>query len=204
MRLNLKHGAALAAAFKHGAALAAAGILIAASGAVYAQNNGNNVNAVNSSSANLSAQDRTFAREAAQADLAEIELGQLAEQKATNQSVKQFAQKIVADHQQNNNQFKEIAQKLNLTLPTTLSAKDQTLKSQLESKSGQAFDRDYVRHMVTGHEQAIKLFQRQANSGTNPELKNFASQTLPTLQEHLKMAKQTEQEVNNANGHGNR
>jgi putative membrane protein len=139
--------------------------------------------------------DATFAIKAAQGGMAEVKLGQLAVQKASNPGVKSFGQRMVDDHSKANEQLKSIAGKDSMTLPNTLGAKDQELYNKLSTLSGGEFDRAYMKAMVKDHEEDIKEFQKEASKGTNPGIKNFASTTLPTLQEHLQMAKSTEQKL---------
>lgn len=144
----------------------------------------------NSTKGQLSAADKTFVTKAAQGGQAEVELGQLAEQKAQSQKVKDFGKRMVDDHSKANDQLKQIASQEGVTLPTNLSAKDEALKDRLSKLSGEQFDRAYMRNMVMDHKKDIAEFQKEANSGKDPDVKNWASQTLPTLQSHLQEAQQ--------------
>jgi putative membrane protein len=129
--------------------------------------------------------DAKFAMDAAQGGMAEVQLGQLAAQKASNPDVKAFGQQMVDDHTKANDQLKSAAAQENMTLPTTLDAKDQKLMTKLQGLSGADFDRTYVRAMVKDHQEDVKEFQKEADKGKDPQIKNFASQTLPVLQQHL-------------------
>jgi len=146
-----------------------------------------------SSNGKLSTADRQFVTKAAQGGMAEVELGQLATQKAQSEQVKQFGQRMVDDHTKANDQLKQVASRENITLPTGLDAKDQALKDHLEKLSGAQFDKVYMQHMVTDHKKDIAAFQKEATSGQNEQVKQFAQQTLPTLQSHLQQAQQTDQ-----------
>jgi putative membrane protein len=181
--------------WKNGAALAAAAMFISIGGTVFAQNSSDGITPGSKSAKTVSAADKKFAHEAAQGGLAEVELGKLATEKGQNDKVKQFGQRMVDDHSTANSQLKQIAEKNNITLPTDISAKDQALKDKLSGLSGADFDRAYITAMVRDHQKDISEFQKQANSGTNADLKSFAAQTLPTLQDHLRMAKEAEQTV---------
>jgi putative membrane protein len=139
---------------------------------------------------NLSRQDSTFVREAAQSGLAEVQMGKLVQQNAQSQQLKDFGQRLVSDHTQANNELMQIAQQKGITAPTTISAHDQHMMSKLSGLNGAEFDRMCQQDAVAAHEKAVKLFQTEAQSGQDPELKAFAQKTLPTLQEHLRMAKQ--------------
>jgi putative membrane protein len=139
--------------------------------------------------ANLSWSDQTFAKKAAQGGMAEVQLGQLAVNKAGTQKVKDFGQKMVDDHSKANDQLKSIAAKNGINLPPDVAPPDKALMNRLSGLSGSAFDKAYMGAMVKDHETDIALFQHEANGGTNSDLKGFASNTLPTLQEHLTLAK---------------
>lgn len=156
-------------------------------------------NQTTTNTAKTSTSDAQFAKEAAQANLGEIKLGQLAQQKGTNSSVKDFGKQMETDHQHAQDQLKDAAEKENITLPTTLSAKDQATYDRLSKLSGSQFDKAYAQDMVKDHTTDVAKFKHEANSGKNASIKSFASQTLPTLQQHLTMAKQMSQTVSASN-----
>jgi len=135
-----------------------------------------------------STEDRTFAQKAAAGGLAEVALGQLAQQNASSPEIKQFGQRMVADHTQANQELQRIAQTESLTLPTAPESKDQALQKRLSGLNGAAFDAAYTQNMVKDHQADIAEFQREAQSGKDPALRAFAQKTLPILQEHLQMA----------------
>lgn len=129
--------------------------------------------------------DTAFAMKAAQSGVAEVQLGKLASEKAGNSEVKAFGQRMVDDHSKANDQLKSIAEKQNMTLPTTMNAKDQALYNKLQTMSGSDFDKTYVKAMVKDHEEDIKEFKKEADHGKDEQIKSFASTTLPILQSHL-------------------
>ena len=133
----------------------------------------------------LSSADTTFAMKAAQGGVAEVQLGQLAAQRASNPAVKAFGQQMVDDHSKANDKLKSIAASESVTLPSSLNGKDQAIYTKLQGLSGAEFDREYVKCMLKDHEEDIKEFQKEANKGKDPRMKEFAQQTLPTLQDHL-------------------
>jgi len=141
-------------------------------------------------SGKLSASDRQFLNKAAQGGKAEVELGQLAQQKASSDDVKKFGERMVTDHSKANDQLQQLASQKGITLPDKLNAKDQATKARLEKLSGKQFDQAYMRDMVKDHTKDVNEFQREANSAKDPDVKSFAQSTLPTLQDHLKEAKQ--------------
>ena len=133
--------------------------------------------------------DHKFATDAAIGGMAEVELGRLAESKASNPDVKNFGKRMVDDHSKANDDLKAVAAKENINLPASLDAKHQAVVDRLSKLSGAEFDRAYVKEMVNDHETDVKEFERESQHGTNAGIKEFASRTLPTLQEHLRMIK---------------
>jgi putative membrane protein len=139
-------------------------------------------------SAGLSAADKTFVKKAAEGGLAEVELGKLATEKASNDQVKKFGQRMVDDHGKANDQLKDVAAQKHVDLPTEPNAKDKATKARLEKLSGEEFDRAYMRDMVKDHKADVAEFARESQSSKDLAVKNFARQTLPTLRNHLKEA----------------
>jgi putative membrane protein len=133
--------------------------------------------------------DQEFAKKASASGLAEVNLGNLAARSATNPAVQQFAQRMVQDHTRANQQLVQIANQAGLQLASTMGKKHQELMNQLAKSQGADFDRRFMRQMVQDHEEAVKLFERQSKDGKDPALKQFATQTLPALRAHLKMAR---------------
>jgi putative membrane protein len=138
-----------------------------------------------------SAADSKFVQNASAGGMAEVQMGELAKQKASESAVKDFAAKMVMDHTKANDELKAIASQEGMSLATTLNAKDKALYDRLSGMSGAQFDQAYMNAMVTDHRQDVAEFQKEAKSGQNPKLKEFAMKTLPTLEEHLKMAQTT-------------
>jgi putative membrane protein len=141
-------------------------------------------------SAGTTTSDTMFLKKAAQGGLAEVELGQLATQKASSDEVKKFGQRMVDDHSKANDQLKQVAEQKHINLPTEPSAKDKALKARLEKLSGEKFDRAYMRDMVKDHRTDVAEFAHESKTARDPAVKSFAEQTLPTLREHLKQAEQ--------------
>jgi putative membrane protein len=144
--------------------------------------------AAQSGTGNLSSTDRNFIMKAAEGGMAEVELGQLASQRASDPQVKQFAQRMVADHTKANDQLKKIAAAKNVQLPTDLPAAEKRQRERLSKLSGEEFDREYMSHMTSDHKKDTSLFRSAAKSARDSDVKQFASTTLPTLEEHLQMA----------------
>jgi putative membrane protein len=130
--------------------------------------------------------DQTFVHMASSGGLAEVQLGQLAAERAASPDVKQFGQRMVTDHTKANQELAEIARNKNMPVATDLDPKHQAMEDKLAKLQGAAFDREYLMGQVADHEQAVALFKNQVKEGKDADLKTFASKTLPTLQDHLK------------------
>jgi putative membrane protein len=135
--------------------------------------------------------DQKFAEAAAAGNAAEIQMGKLATEKAANEKVKQFGERMVTDHTKASAELKAIAAKKGMTLPDSPKPKDQATIEKLSKLSGPAFDKAYMRDMVKDHQKDVAEFQKEATNGSDPDLKAWAGTTLPILQEHLKLARET-------------
>lgn len=141
-----------------------------------------------SAKTSVSEMDSKFVKEAAQGGAAEVELGHLAMQKAASDDVKQFGQRMVTDHSRAGEQLKAIAESKGIDIPTGLSAKDQALATNLQKLSGSQFDDAYMSAMVKDHKKDVADFEKASKTAKDPQVKQFATETLPTLQEHLQQA----------------
>lgn len=130
--------------------------------------------------------DAKFYRDAAEGGLAEVAMGNLAQQKAHSPGVKAFGAQMVKDHSAANEKLHSLAQSKNITLPANPSVAETEAKSKLQALSGRSFDESYIKGMIKDHEEDIAEFKKEAANGRDPDAKAFASATLPTLQEHLK------------------
>ena len=136
----------------------------------------------------LSSKDRSFAEEAAMGGMAEVELGKLAQQNAQSDDVKQFGSRMVQDHTNANQQLMPILTADGVTVPQQLDAAHRKTYDRLSKMRGAEFDRAYMRDMVQDHEKDVKKFRQEAEHGNDPALKSFAQNTLPVLEQHLKLA----------------
>lgn len=143
----------------------------------------------------LAASDRKFLVEAAQGGVAEVEMGKLAADRASNDAVKQFGQRMAADHAKANEELKGLAQQKGVTLPADLDAKHKRLHDRLSKLSGAEFDRAYMDEMVKDHRKDVNEFRKAAKSAKEPDLKAWAAKTLPTLEDHLKQAESVHGQV---------
>jgi putative membrane protein len=138
----------------------------------------------------LTAEDKGFFIAAAQANMAEVSLGQMASEKATSVDVVNFAKRMVVDHSIANDDLKQLAIKKGVALPAVLTKEQNKVSSSLSKKVGPDFDKSYMDQMIRDHEKAVNDFDKGSKETTDPDLKAWVTNTLPTLQDHLKMAKQ--------------
>jgi putative membrane protein len=131
--------------------------------------------------------DQAFVQKASQAGAAEVAMGNLAAANASSGEVKAFAARMVSDHSDANAKLHAIAQGQRISAPDQPTAKDAAEIHRLDSLNGRPFDAEYIKVQRKAHEDAVALFKKEANSGKDPALKSFAEQTLPTLQDHLRM-----------------
>ena len=134
--------------------------------------------------------DSKFYTTLAQGGLDEVELGQLAEQKASDTKIRDFGAMMVKDHSAANEQLKALAASKNVTLPTHVSASQEATKTKLHALTGNAFDKSYVKGQISAHEDTIKLLNKEIASGQDADAKAFAKKVLPTVQEHLQAINQ--------------
>lgn len=141
----------------------------------------------------VSDQDRKFMMQAAMTDMNEIQMGQMALQKASSDSVKQYAQKMIDDHTKLSDEGKALASQKGITLPTDVSPKQKEMMTKMSAMSGADFDKHYIK--MAGdkdHRKAEKDFQREISKGSDADIKAAAQKNLPTVQAHLQMAQQME------------
>lgn len=130
-----------------------------------------------------------FAVDVANAGMKEVALSQLAQQNATNQRVKDFAAMMIKDHTDVGNKLKDIASAKNITLPAKVGDDAQKDIDKLGKKTGADFDKDYMHMMVQDHKKAVDDFKKASTDCKDPDLKNFAINTLPAVIMHLDSAK---------------
>ena len=129
--------------------------------------------------------DAKFATDVANAGMAEVALGKIAAEKATNPQVKDFGNMMVTDHSKANEELMAIAKKKNITLPTAPDQEHQKKAADLSAKSGKEFDKDYVDAMVDGHKKVASLLEDGSKNCKDTELMAFATKTLPVVKAHL-------------------
>jgi putative membrane protein len=132
----------------------------------------------------VSQEDADWAAKVANANMTEVELSKVAQTKATSDRLKNFADMMVNDHTAAGDKLKQLAASKNITLPASLDGDSQKMLDDLNKKSGKDFDKAYTKDMVDGHKDAVDAFQKGSNDLQDADLKNFATQTLPTIQMH--------------------
>jgi putative membrane protein len=139
--------------------------------------------------------DEKFVRDAAEGSMAEVKLGQLAEEKAQSEEVKKFAKRMVEDHSKATEELKQLGMQEGINLPTDVSRQDAEKYERLAKMSGPEFDKACAQEMVKDHEKDVAEFKRATSIAQKPALKQFAQRELPTLESHLQQAKQMQAQV---------
>lgn len=133
--------------------------------------------------------ERQFLMKAAHINIAEVKTGELAQTRAVNAQVRDYAQMMIEDHSSANNQLKRLAANEGFRLPNDTDRKHKAVANRLARLSGAPFDRAYMNAMVKGHQEAIMLFRQQARNGRDPDVRRWAATMLPGLQKHLQLAR---------------
>lgn len=134
-------------------------------------------------------QDRMFVDQAALGGMAEVELGRLAEQRGASAQVRQFGQRMIADHGKSNARLSALAKENGIALPKGPDDEHRAALARLEAMSGHGFDVAYMRRQVGDHQKTVQLLAWEINSGQDAEIKRFAADTLPVVMTHLDSAK---------------
>jgi putative membrane protein len=139
----------------------------------------------------LNMAEKSFIKDAASGGDMEVELGKVAQQNASSQAVKDFGKKMETDHSKAGEELKAIAQKNNVQLPAQLERKHKSKVEKLSKLTGDEFDKKYMQEMVADHKMDVAKFKKASKHVKDPELKQFVDNTLPTLEQHLELAKET-------------
>jgi putative membrane protein len=138
----------------------------------------------------ISSADNSFVKGAAEGGMAEVRMGELGDQKASNSQVRDLAKRLQEDHQKANDELQNLAKSKGIDLPTSMGASKQTMISDLESKQSPEFDREFVQQAIKDHQKDIAQFERASHDLSDSEFKSWAEKTLPVLKEHLRLAEQ--------------
>jgi putative membrane protein len=135
--------------------------------------------------ASVSKDDAKFVVDVADAGMTEVQLGQLAQQKGVAKDVKEYGAMMEKDHTAAGDKLKAQAASKNITLPSTVSNDMQKIIDDLQKKTGKDFDKAYINQMIDDHKKVISKFEDEIKNGSDPDIKAFATSTLPTLRKHL-------------------
>ena len=143
----------------------------------------------------LSDADREFIRKAAIGGATEVELGTLATQRAARPAVRDFGARMVQDHGAMNTELAALARSKGIAVPTALDAQHQAVRDRLMAMQGADFDRAYMQEMVKDHTQDVAEFEKVAQTASDPELRTWAGAKLPTLRDHLALARNVNSQI---------
>ena len=146
-------------------------------------------------SSNADGADAQFVSSASSGGTAEVRLGELAQQRGSNQTVKDFGKRMVADHTEANKKLQMVAGNESMNISNDLNQEDRATYSKLRHLSGAAFDQAYAADMVKDHRKDIVDFEKEAKYGKDAAVRQFAEETLPTLKHHLQLAEEMEKAV---------
>jgi len=147
----------------------------------------------------LAAPDRTFLTDAMEGNRAEVELAQLAQRKADSQAVRDLAKAIQQDHEQANQKLKSIAGTVGAAdNAPNLKPEHKQLSDRLSKLDGAAFDNAYASEMVKDHQKDIAKYEKASQQLHHPELKSYATETLPNLKHHLEMARSAQSQASSS------
>jgi putative membrane protein len=142
---------------------------------------------------NADKDSQKFIKGAIEGNIAEVDIGKLAEEKGKSDAVKKFGQMLQTDHGKANEEAKSVAQEVGVEPPTGASVGEKATYLKLKVLSGDTFDKSFANTMVSDHEKDIKEYQKA--SGKNDAVGEYAKKTLPTLQKHLQEAKQLQAQL---------
>ena len=145
--------------------------------------------------AQAAAKGEAFLKKALGGDLAEVQMGKLAQEKGSSDAVRSFGQTLVTDHSKAQQQATETAQSLGVTAPSAPPKKAQDEKAKLSKLSGKAFDRAFIDHMVQDHKKDIAAYTREAKLKADGKVAELASESLPTLRKHLQLAQSMQKDM---------
>jgi putative membrane protein len=141
--------------------------------------------------------DNDFVRNATQAGLSEIRLGQLAQQQSGSSEIRDYGKMMVTDHQKANDELSNLIRERGYRdIPTQPAINARNDYDKLSRLNGKEFDKAFVKQVIKEHEQTVKLFKEQAENGKDEQVRNWARNTLPTLERHLEHSHNLEKNQN--------
>ena len=144
------------------------------------------------------AADQKFLKDATEGARTQVELGKLAQEKGSSDAVKEFGKRVVDDHSKSSTDLQQLAAKAGVSVESDMPKKTKKAQEKLSKLSGPDFDRTFAKMMLNDHKSDTKSFEKESKNGKIPEAKEFASNSLPTVQERLKMAQDLDATVKGA------
>lgn len=157
-----------------------------------------NIGQVTENSQQQKMTNQEFVSKAYAGNLAEVQMAEMVQSKATNKQVKDFAKQLKDDHTKANQELKSLAQKKNIKLSDTLSSDKKNMLTEMKSMSATDLEESFMDMMEKEHQSAVKLYQKAVQDITDQDLNKYASNTLPTLKNHLDKAKKINQSLEQA------
>lgn len=139
------------------------------------------------------AADQKFLKDASEGARTQVELGKLAQEKGSSDAVKEFGKRVVDDHSKTSTDLEQLAAKAGVPVESDMPKKTKKAQEKLSKLSGPDFDRTFAKMMLNDHKSDAKSFEKESKNGKIPEAKEFASNSLPTVQERLKMAQELDE-----------
>jgi putative membrane protein len=144
------------------------------------------------------AADQKFLKDATEGARTQVELGKLAQEKGSSDAVKEFGKRVVEDHSKTSTDLEQLAAKAGVSVESDMPKKAKKAQEKLSKLSGSDFDRTFAKMMLNDHKSDAKSFEKESKNGKIPEAKQFASNSLPTVQERLKLAQELDETVKTA------
>jgi putative membrane protein len=134
--------------------------------------------------------DQQFVNFAAQTDMTETNIAQLAQTDGRAQPVKDYAKSLISDRTGDYHELFDAARTASLTVPDAIDAQHNKEDiGPIQNPKGSAFDHRYIQEIVDWDASAVTVFKHEANDGKNRALKTYAERALPTLEKRLADAK---------------
>ena len=146
----------------------------------------------------------SFVEEAASGGMMEVELGNMASEKAISKEVKEYGELLAKDHSKANEELKTIAKNDNIVFPDKMSKKHNEIVENFKKVKKEKFDKKYIDMMTEDHKKDIQKFEKAAEDNKNVDVKEWAKKTLPTLKKHLQKAENISDTLNKKNVSSNR
>jgi len=143
----------------------------------------------------LTPEEKRFLDKAMIDNMAQIEMGRMAQQKSQNDQIRQFGQTLVTDHQNAQDKLQKLAEQYNVTLPSSLDQRHRAEANRLSGLAGAQFDRQFLQTQVTDQQNAMQKFKNMSENAKDQAVKQYASNTVTVLQKHVNTAQNLQQHM---------